>query len=103
MEKEAFYRLVYDIVKEIPAGSVVTYGQIARLAGYPQASRRVGQALFHAPDERGLPCHRVVNSSGRLAPGCSEKHRRLLEAEGVAFKKNGCVDVARCVWKEIVT
>lgn len=102
MEKERFYTLVYDIVNEIPAGSVVTYGQIARLAGYPQASRRVGQALFHAPEERSLPCHRVVNSSGRLAPGCGETHRRLLESEGVAFKKNGCVDLARCVWKEII-
>lgn len=102
MEKERFYTLVYDIVKEIPAGNVVTYGQIARLAGYPQASRRVGQALFHAPDERRLPCHRVVNSSGRLAPGWYEEQRRLLEAEGVAFKKNGCVDVARCAWKEII-
>ena len=49
MERYLFYREVYDIVKEIPEGRLVTYGQIAYLMGKPLCSRMVGQALFHVP------------------------------------------------------
>ena len=66
--KADFYTEVYNIVKEIPEGNVVTYGQLAKLARRPQCSRMVGQAMFNAPRELNLPCHRVVNSQGRLAP-----------------------------------
>lgn len=64
MDRHLFYREVYDIVKEIPEGRVVTYGQIAYLVGKPLCSRMVGQALFHVPEDLPLPCHRVVNSCG---------------------------------------
>ena len=90
--KADFYTEVYNIVKEIPEGNVVTYGQLAKLARRPQCSRMVGQAMFNAPRELNLPCHRVVNSQGRLAPNWTEQ-RELLEKEGIAFKKNGCVDL----------
>ncbi len=60
--KADFYTEVYNIVKEIPEGNVVTYGQLAKLARRPQCSRMVGQAMFNAPRELNLPCHRVVNS-----------------------------------------
>lgn len=98
MEKELFFQDVYAIIREIPPGSVVTYGQIASLAGQPQSARKVGQALFHAPAEKNLPCHRVVNSQGRLAPFWTEQ-RVLLQKEGVTFKKNGCVDMRKHTWK----
>lgn len=89
---------VYDIVAQIPAGRVVTYGQIARLVGLPGYARHVGHALASAPE--GLPCHRVVNSQGRTAPGWTEQ-RELLEREGVPFRSNGCADLARAGWEEL--
>ena len=74
--KADFYTEVYNIVKEIPEGNVVTYGQLAKLARRPQCSRMVGQAMFNAPRELNLPCHRVVNSQGRLAPNWTAGKRR---------------------------
>ena len=99
--KADFYTEVYNIVKQIPEGNVVTYGQLAELARRPQCSRMVGQAMFNAPRELNLPCHRVVNSQGRLAPNWTEQ-RELLEKEGIAFKKNGCVDLKKHIWAEIL-
>lgn len=101
MSKTDFYNEIYDIVREIPQGQVVTYGQLAKLARKPQGSRMVGQALCNVPSEFNLPCHRVVNSQGRVAPHWPEQ-RELLEKEGVAFKKNGCVDLHGHLWKEII-
>lgn len=95
-----FNREVYDIVREIPSGMVITYGLLARLIGKPKHSRKVGKALANAPQSSGLPCHRVVNSQGRTAPGWSEQ-RILLEKEGVTFKKNGCIDLNKYLWDEI--
>lgn len=101
MRKEEFYSVVYEIVKEIPEGCVVTYGQIARLLGKPQCSRMVGQAMFQAPEGCRIPCHRVVNCQGRLASQWND-HRKLLENENIPFKKNGCVDLKKCVWVDVV-
>ena len=95
---ENFDAEVYAVVAEIPAGRVVSYKQIARLVGMPDHARRVGRALAEAP--AGLPCHRVVNSQGRTAPGWAEQ-RELLEAEGVRFRTNGCVDLSASGWEEI--
>lgn len=100
MKREDFYLSVYEIVKEIPRGCVSTYGQIAALLGTPQCSRRVGQALSHVSEFPKIPCHRVVNSQGRLVPGWT-KQRELLLREGVAFKENGCVNMKECIWKSI--
>lgn len=97
VDKERFYKDVYSIVKEIPRGKVVSYGGIARLAGWPAHSRMVGKAMSVIPAELRLPCHRVVNNAGRLVPRWPQQ-RTLLEEEGVAFKANGCVDMKKCVW-----
>ncbi|MCR9011261.1 MGMT family protein [Gabonibacter chumensis] len=96
--KEEFYSDVYQIVKEIPPGFVSTYGQIARLAGQPQYSRRVGRAMSHAPASLNLPCHRVVNSQGRTVPGWTEQRESLL-SENITFKSNGCVDLKKHLWR----
>ena len=98
MNRFQFYRDVYDIVKEIPSGYVMTYGQIATLTGKPQCSRMVGKAMFHVPEELHIPSHRVVNSLGRLVPSWPEQER-LLEQEGISFKKNKCVDMKKHQWK----
>ena len=86
MDRIQFYEIIYSIVKEIPVGYVMTYGQM------------VGWAMFHAPKEWCLPCHRVVNSQGRLVPGWQEQ-KALLEKEGVTLKANGCVNMKLHQWQ----
>lgn len=97
MERKEFANKVYEIVRNIPRGNVATYGLIAFLCGYPKRSRMVGQALHHVPDFLNIPCHRVVNAQGRLAPGWPEQKQRLAN-EGVCFKENGCVELKRYLW-----
>ena len=95
---ESDYFSARCFVAAIPEGCVVTYGQIASLVGRPQCSRMVGQAMYNVPEELHLPCHRVVNSRGRLVPGWTEQ-RVLLENEGVRFKTNGFVDMKKSQWE----
>lgn len=95
-KKDNFDEEVYSVVAMIPPGKVLSYGRIAELMGMPLNSRRVGAAMRGAPAE--LPCHRVVNSQGRTAPGCPS-HIEMLAEEGVAFRRNGCVNMARHAWK----
>lgn len=105
MDKTSFGEEVYSVVASIPPGRVLTYGQIAYLIGKPQCSRMVGQAMHNAPEGQNLPCHRVVNSQGRLVPFWPEQ-RELLEKEGTVFKKNGCVDIKASGWeilKEVIS
>ncbi len=90
---------VYDVVRQIPSGRVVTYGQIARLIGQPTQARHVGLAMKNAPAARQLPCHRVVNSRGGTAPGWSGQ-RTELEKEGVRFTRDGRVDMKHFQWEE---
>ena len=92
--------LIYEIlsaVEEIPEGRVATYGQIARLIGRERNARLVGRVLSMSEYYGNYPCHRVVNHAGRTAPGFREQ-RALLEAEGVSFKANGCVDLSEYQW-----
>jgi methylated-DNA-protein-cysteine methyltransferase-like protein len=88
---------VYKVVKKIPKGKVATYGQIAETLGIKDA-RRVGWAL-HANKDPKIPCHRVVDRNGRIAPnfafdGAKEQRIRLL-SEGIVFKDEMHVDLAR--------
>ena len=64
----SFFDEVYEVVKAIPKGKVATYGQIASLLNAPRASRAVGYALHANPLPGVVPCHRVVNRFGQLAP-----------------------------------
>ena len=94
-----FFNQVYDLVARIPPGKVMTYGQIAaRLGGY-HSGRTVGFAMRVAPAERKLPCYRVVNIKGEMAPGYvfggAERQRAMLRAEGVRFMPDGRIDMAR--------
>lgn len=98
IDKGVFYEEVYSIVRQIPFGKVCTYGWIAKLIGQPQYARRVGKALAEVPSALQLPCHRVVDSGGHTVPHWPEQ-RKLLEQEGVHFKKNGCVDLRDYLWE----
>lgn len=97
-QARAFRDDVLNIVAQIPRGRVTTYGIIATLTGWPSHSRMVGRTLRYTPGALLLPCHRVVNKVGRTAPGWS-RQRTLLEEEGVTFKPNGHVDMARHLWE----
>ena len=89
---------VLSVVEEIPEGRVASYGQIARLIGRDRNARLVGKILGMAEYYGQYPCHRVVNHAGRTAPGFEEQRQRL-EAEGVGFRDNGCVDLDRYQWE----
>ena len=104
MKQTAFFNRVYEMVAGIPQGKVMTYGQIALLLGMPNHARRVGQAMYHTPSGLNIPAHRVVNSKGGLAPapafGGEGVQRKMLEAEGILFKPNGCVDLKKHVFRQ---
>lgn len=93
---------IYTVVESIPHGSVVTYGQVAAMAGAPRHARQVGYALHDLPEGSPLPWHRVVNAKGEISqrrePGCDEVQRTKLEAEGIEFHK-GRVDLDRYRWE----
>lgn len=94
-------RLVYEIlcaVEEIPAGKVATYGQIARLIGREKNARLVGRILSRSGSYGAYPCHRVVDHTGRLAPGWPEQ-AGLLRAEGVPMRDAFHVDLKACRWE----
>lgn len=86
---------IYDVVKKIPCGKVMTYGQVARAAGC-NSPRYVGTVLHHNPDPTHIPCHRVVSVQGKVADtfafGGGGRQQVLLEGEGIVFIK-GIVDV----------
>ncbi|WP_137936009.1 MGMT family protein [Chitinivorax sp. B] len=96
------YARFYQVIRQVPQGYVVTYGQVAELAGLPRRSRLVGYALRQMPDGVNIPWWRVVNSQGRISPrgldGCDEYQRILLEEEGVAFNDAGRIDLKRFGW-----
>ena len=95
------YALVYALVRRIPRGRVMTYGQIATLIESRLSPRAVGWAMHGCP--AGVPWQRVVNASG----GCSTDRlpeipaglqRAMLEAEGIEFRENGTLEVERYRW-----
>ena len=93
-----FAYAVLSAVTEIPEGKVATYGQIARLIGCPKNARLVARVLSHADYYGDYPCHRVVNASGRLAPGWAAQ-AMLLQAEGVALIDATHVSLKLYRWK----
>jgi methylated-DNA-protein-cysteine methyltransferase-like protein len=89
-------------VRDIPPGKVASYGQVAALAGLPRGARQVGYALRHLEEGAGVPWHRVVTSSGRLAfePGSRAFRRQAqrLKAEDVPIR-NGKVNMRQYRWQ----
>jgi O-6-methylguanine DNA methyltransferase len=92
---------VYKIVQEIPAGKVLTYGLVAELAGL-KSPRLVGKLLHNNPDPTNIPCHRVVNASGRMAKtfafGGGQEQAKRLEIEGIKVINNK-LDLKVYLWK----
>ncbi|WP_122780168.1 MGMT family protein, partial [Pseudomonas viridiflava] len=93
---------LYLTLAQIPAGCVVSYGELARLAGLGRAARWVGRTLSQLPDGSTLPWHRVVAAGGRLSLASGtvsgEEQRARLRAEGVRMV-NQRVDIKRHGWR----
>ena len=86
-EKSMLREKVYEFLKTIPKGKVVTYGQIAEFLGNKKLSRSIGNILHNNPDEYKYPCYKVVNHKGNLSKhfafGGIEKQKEKLESEGI--------------------
>lgn len=104
MEKNS-YEKIYEVVKQIPKGTVATYGQVAALAGNKRWARVVGYALHVNPDPEGIPCYRVVNREGRLSDafafGGVNQQKELLEEDGIKVVDNH-VNLEIYQWKKVI-
>ena len=101
MESPKINEIVWQIVAAIPRGKIATYGQVARLAGYPNHARFVGTTLKKLPKGTRLPWYRVINAKGEISfPQGSAPYKRqqtLLESEGVVFN-HGRVSLKAYGW-----
>lgn len=99
---KTFYDQVYEIVAKIPVGTVVTYGDIAKMLGRPRAARFVGYAMSASCEIDDLPWHRVTFADGKLWDNEWEQvQHNLLIAEGVGFTKDGRIDVKKYRWDAV--
>lgn len=90
-----FTERVISIIQSIPAGKVMTYGQIAALAGNPRGARQVVRVLHSMSRKHQLPWHRVINAKGEIALAdemFSQKDR--LSSEGILFTNSGKIDLS---------
>jgi methylated-DNA-protein-cysteine methyltransferase-like protein len=101
-ERETFYDRVYEFVRLVPEGRVVTYGQVALELGSPAAARAVGYALANLPGASEVPWWRVVNARGGISPRghgfAAHVQREQLEAEGVRFDLEGNLRLREYRW-----
>ena len=106
LRTQNFRQQVWDFVRSVPPGKVVTYGQVAAILGTPRAARAVGSVLHNTPPSAQVPCQRVVNRWGRLAPtygwGGMAQHRAELEADGVPVRPDHTVDLDQYQWHRAV-
>ena len=101
VDEQSYREKVYEIVRQIPRGRVMTYGQIADLLGEGYTARTVGYVM-HAADTENVPWQRVINSQG----GCSTSkmmmpvnlQQKMLEDEGVRFSEKGRCDLNEYRW-----
>ena len=98
------YQIIYDVVRKIPVGKVLTYGQVAELAGLYGKARLAGYALFRVELESDIPWQRVVNAKGEISYsearcGGDYLQKTLLEQEGIEFKANNCIDLKKYRWQ----
>ena len=92
MGMDSFFEQIYALVRAVPEGRVVSYGQIAAMLGRPRAARMVGWAMRCSPND--VPWQRVVMADGTVAGGdFAELRRAMLREEGVTFLRDGRVDM----------
>jgi len=100
-ETEGYRERVFELVRRIPSGHVMTYGQIAEILGEGYTPRTVG-FVMHSADEETTPWHRVINAQGACSTGRivlpPDKQQRMLESEGVKFDARARCDLNRYRW-----
>lgn len=98
-----FYDAVYRLVRDIPRGRVMTYGQVATILGSPRAARAVGYALLMCGKKDRVPWQRVINARGGISvggdPDRPRLQRALLEKERVKFNEEDCCDLRKYRWE----
>ncbi|WP_039863493.1 MGMT family protein [Planococcus donghaensis] len=95
---QTFTEKALNIIKQIPAGKIMTYGQVAAAAGSPRAARQVTRILHSMSNKHHLPWHRIVNRQGEIALNDEEARffqRKSLQEEGVEVDFNDRIDLAR--------
>lgn len=95
---QPFTERAVTIIKNIPNGKVMTYGQIARLAGSPRGARQVVRILHSLSRKHNLPWHRVINSKGEISFK-DEEQRLLLKCEGIEISKEGFILLERYLYQ----
>lgn len=98
---QSFQDIIYTIIGSIPKGKVVTYGLIAKMAGYPTYVRQVCQVIRTIPENSTLPCHRIINSQGKLSVTgeCYVIHKKALIDEGIIFGLNDKIKLKHYLWE----
>ena len=101
VDEPSYRKKVYDIVREIPAGRVMTYGQLADILGEGYTARTIGYVM-HAADTENVPWQRVINSQGSCSTGKMTMpinlQQKMLEDEGVRFSDKGKCDLNVYRW-----
>jgi len=92
---------VYEIVRQVPSGRVMTYGQIAEMLGVGYTPRTVGYVM-HGAESENVPWQRVINSQGACSTGRMTMpvnlQQNMLEQEGIVFTENGKCDLREYLW-----
>lgn len=100
-DEKTYRERVYHIVRQIPSGNVMTYGQIALFLGEGYTPRTVGYAM-HSADTENVPWQRVINSQGKCSTGRItiplNLQQEMLEAEGILFNEKGGCDLRTYQW-----
>jgi len=101
IDDKTYRERVYDLVRSIPKGRVMTYGQIALVLGEGYTARTIGYVMHGADSER-VPWQRVINSQGKCSTGRLtipvNLQQELLQAEGVEFNASGKCDLGKYLW-----
>lgn len=101
VNEKSYRERVYEIVRQIPAGRVMTYGQIADILGEGYTARTVGYVM-HGADTENVPWQRVINSKGSCSTGRMTMplnlQQQMLEADGVKFDEKGRCDLKSVQW-----
>lgn len=99
-DDRAYRERVFELVRRIPLGKVMTYGQIAIILGEGYTARTIGYVMHDSDDD--VPWQRVINSQGKCSTGRLtiplNLQQEILEAEGVVFSDRGKCDLAKFQW-----
>lgn len=100
VDDKTYRERVYALVRQIPKGKIMTYGQIAHILGEGYTARTVGYVMHGSPD--AVPWQRVINSQGKCSTGRLTMpvnlQQEMLETEGVVFSKSGKCDLGEFQW-----